>query len=215
MGHACTSPLTSSAYRITDRFQPDRNDEIQQMLGVSEDAWVREIVWVDPIAKITSTVSINMSLSEYVYVLVSSLPPPTSKGNLHKKTPLLTFSFLLRCCSVPENRQCIELISYTRDPSSPHPSTSTLFTQRAHISSPPSGLPPYAPSTGPGQPLSKSMSRILRKVGAKLESSSVERFGMNAGTGKRGFEGVLEGVQERLDAEGQVFEGEKYRAESA
>ncbi|KAJ9102375.1 hypothetical protein QFC21_002775 [Naganishia friedmannii] len=144
------------------------------MLGVSEDAWVREIVWVDPIAKITSTVSINMSLSEYV--------------------------------------QCIELISYTRDPSSPQPSSSTLFTQRAHISSPPSGLAPYAPSTGPGQPLSKSMSRILRKVGAKLESSSVERFGMNAGTGKRGFEGVLQGVQERLDAEGQVFEGEEYRA---
>ncbi|KAJ9121827.1 hypothetical protein QFC22_002450 [Naganishia vaughanmartiniae] len=140
------------------------------MLGVSEDAWVREIVWVDPIAKITSTVSINMSLSEYV--------------------------------------QCIELISYARDPTSPPGTSSTLFTQRAHISSPPSGLPPYAPSTGPGHPLSKSMSRILRKVGAKLESSSVERFGMNAGTGKTGFEGVLQGVQERLDAEGQVFERE-------
>jgi hypothetical protein len=37
-----------------------------QMLGASEDTWIREIVWVDPIAKITSMVSINMSLSEYV-----------------------------------------------------------------------------------------------------------------------------------------------------
>lgn len=37
-----------------------------QILGASEDTWIREIVWVDPIAKITSMVSINMSLSEYV-----------------------------------------------------------------------------------------------------------------------------------------------------
>lgn len=35
---------------------------------------------------------------------------------------------------------------------------------------------------------------------------------MNAGTGKKGFEGVLQGVQERLDAEGQVFEGDQDRA---
>ncbi|KAJ9107902.1 hypothetical protein QFC19_002645 [Naganishia cerealis] len=143
---------------------------IMRMLGVSENAWVREIVWVDPIAKITSTVSINMSLSEYV--------------------------------------QCIELISYTPELSSP--SNSTLFTQRAHISSPPAGLPPYAPSSGTGAPLSKSMSRILRKVGAKLESSSVERFGMNAGTGKLGFEGVLRDVEEQLRREGQVFVGEQH-----
>jgi hypothetical protein len=94
-------------------------------------------------------------------------------------------------------RQCIELISYTPDVASPN--TATLFTQRAHITSPPAGLPPYAPSSGPGQPLSKSMSRILRKVGAKLESSGVERFGMNAGTGKLGFEGVLKAVEEQLE----------------
>lgn len=96
-------------------------------------------------------------------------------------------------------RQCIELISYTPDDASHN--NSTLFTQRAHITSPPAGLPPYAPSSGPGQPLSKSMSRILRKVGAKLETSGVERFGMNAGTGKLGFEGVLKAVQEQLAEE--------------
>jgi hypothetical protein len=54
------------------------------------------------------------------------------------------------------------------------------------------------------------MSRILRKVGGKLESSSVERFALNAGTGKMGFEGVLKEVEERLKREGQVFPGEEH-----
>jgi hypothetical protein len=107
-----------------------------------------------------------------------------------------------------KDRQCIELISYT--PALGDSTTATLFTQRAHISSPPAGLPPYAASSGPGQPLSRSMSRILRKVGSKLESSSVERFAMNAGTGKQGFEGVLKEVEERLKREGQVFPGEEH-----
>jgi hypothetical protein len=135
MGHACTSPLTSSVYRITDHLQLDRNDDIQQMLGVSEDAWVREIVWVDPIAKITSTVSINMSLSEYVYVLVSSLPPPTSKGNLHKKLHCSRFPSF---CGAARSRKTDNASNSSRTHATPPPLTHQppRYSPNAHTSRP-------------------------------------------------------------------------------
>jgi hypothetical protein len=40
-----------------------------QLLGVTEDAFVREVIFVDPVAQVTSMVSVNLSLSQYVYVL--------------------------------------------------------------------------------------------------------------------------------------------------
>ncbi len=106
------------------------------------------------------------------------------------------------------NRQCVELISYSpfTDPANPS-DPSTLFTQRALISSPPSGhpqLPHYHASSGDGSPLTSLMRRSLNSVGAKLEQSGVERFGMNAETGKKGFEGVLREVEERLKGRGYL-----------
>lgn len=102
-------------------------------------------------------------------------------------------------------RQCIELISYT--PHEDTPFSATTFTQRAHISAPPQGHPPYRKSSGTGAPLSKSMSRILSSVGAKLEQSSVDRFGMNAATGKKGFDGVLKEVARRLEESKAAAQG--------
>lgn len=88
------------------------------------------------------------------------------------------------------------MISYT--PTSP---TQTLFSQRAHISSPPTGYPPggYAATTGDGQPLSSGMNKVLKKVGQKMESGSVDRFGENAEKGRIGFTGVLDEVARRLE----------------
>lgn len=109
----------------------------------------------------------------------------------HLLSPFLLFAFL------PDS-QCIELISYTPDEETPL--SATTFTQRAHISAPPQGHPPYLKSSGNGAPLSKSMSRILGSVGAKLEQSSVDRFSMNAATGKKGFDGVLKEVARELES---------------
>jgi hypothetical protein len=44
---------------------------------------------------------------------------------------------------------------------------------------------------------------LLRSVGGKLESSSVERFGMNAAGGRRGFEGVLGALAKQMEARGE------------
>jgi hypothetical protein len=93
------------------------------------------------------------------------------------------------------------MISYT--PSSP---TTTLFSQRAHISSPPTGFPPYEASQGDGIPLSKGVQKILKRVGGKLEDSSVDRFAENAEKGRVGFTGVLDEVarvmREKKEAQG-------------
>ena len=89
------------------------------------------------------------------------------------------------------------MISYT--PAETNPASQTLFSQRAHISSPPAGYPPYEPSTGDGQPLSKGMTKVLKRVGSKMESGSVDRFGENAEKGRIGFTGVLDEVARRLE----------------
>jgi hypothetical protein len=89
------------------------------------------------------------------------------------------------------------MISYT--PALTNPTTQTLFSQRAHISAPPAGYPPYEPSTGDGQPLSKGMIKVLKRVGPKMESGSVDRFGENAEKGRIGFTGVLDEVARRLE----------------
>lgn len=94
-------------------------------------------------------------------------------------------------------RQVVEMISYT--PSLTSPTTQTLFSQRAHISSPPSGCPGYAPTTGDGEPLSNGMIKVLKRVGNKLESGSVDRFGENAEKGRMGFTGVLDEVKKMLE----------------
>ena len=89
------------------------------------------------------------------------------------------------------------MISYT--PATSSPTTQTLFSQRAHISSPPTGYPPYAATTGDGQPLSNGMTKVLKRVGPKLESGSADRFGENAEKGRLGFTGVLDELAKRLE----------------
>jgi len=39
---------------------------LEQLLGVVEEAFIREVVFVDPINKVTSMASINLSLSQYM-----------------------------------------------------------------------------------------------------------------------------------------------------
>ena len=41
---------------------------IRQLLGVVEEAFIREVIYVDPVNQITSMASINLSLSQYMYV---------------------------------------------------------------------------------------------------------------------------------------------------
>ncbi len=51
---------------------------IMRVLGVTEDAFVREVIFVDPVQRITTMVSVNLSLSQYVSVarLGPQLAPP-------------------------------------------------------------------------------------------------------------------------------------------
>lgn len=130
---------------------------VMRLLGVTEDAFVREVIFVDPVQQVTSMVSINLSLSQYV--------------------------------------QCLELISYTATDDT----SQTLFTQRAHISSPPTTPPSLPYYSAPPASTSKSVTRLLRSVGGKLEMSSVERFGLNAAGGRKGFEGVLDNLKAMIE----------------
>jgi hypothetical protein len=76
--------------------------------------------------------------------------------------------------TITHDRSCLELITYTPHPSSSGPNAmSTLFQQRATMLS---GFP-------------------TRMVANRIEKASVERFGANAGVGKKGFEWVLTGGQ--------------------
>lgn len=43
------------------------------------------------------------------------------------------------------------------------------------------------------------MNKVLKKVGQKMESGSVDRFGENAEKGRIGFTGVLDEVARRLE----------------
>jgi hypothetical protein len=43
------------------------------------------------------------------------------------------------------------------------------------------------------------MTKVLKRVGDKMESGSVDRFGENAEKGKIGFTGVLDEVARRLE----------------
>jgi hypothetical protein len=46
---------------------------ICQLLGVVEEAFIREVIYVDPVNQITSMASINLSLSQYMYVQLAGL----------------------------------------------------------------------------------------------------------------------------------------------
>ncbi|KAK4688437.1 hypothetical protein P7C73_g1677, partial [Tremellales sp. Uapishka_1] len=81
--------------------------------------------------------------------------------------------------SLAQYVSCLELITYTPNPApgegeTGHAAPSTLFHQRATIYS---GFP-------------------TRLVARRIEKASVERFGANAGLGRRGFEWVLKGGEE-------------------
>lgn len=39
---------------------------VWQMLGVVEEAFVREVIYVDPVNQVTSMASMNLSLSQYM-----------------------------------------------------------------------------------------------------------------------------------------------------
>jgi hypothetical protein len=39
---------------------------ILQLLGVVEEAFIREVIYVDPVNQVTSMASINLSLSQYM-----------------------------------------------------------------------------------------------------------------------------------------------------
>jgi hypothetical protein len=67
-----------------------------------------------------------------------------------------------------EYLQVLESISYA--PSTTHPTSATLFAQKAEIS---------------------ARSSLWKSVDEKLEKMSLERFVSNAAKGKEGFEGVL------------------------
>lgn len=47
--------------------------------------------------------------------------------------------------------------------------------------------------------MSKGMTKVLKRVGSKMESGSVDRFGENAEKGRIGFTGVLDEVARRLE----------------
>lgn len=89
------------------------------------------------------------------------------------------------------------MISYT--PTTDSSLSQTLFSQRAHISSPPIDHPPYIAPKGDGEPLSKGMVKVLNRVGPKLEQNAITRFGENADKGKAGFTSVLDELARRIE----------------
>jgi len=59
-------------------------NEIRQLLGGSEDAFVREVTFVDPITQQTSIVSTNMSMSQYLTCLERIQYTPSPHSPLEK-----------------------------------------------------------------------------------------------------------------------------------
>lgn len=92
------------------------------MLGGSDDAYVREVSFCDPISRKMTMFSVNLSLSRASPVHASCVFPPDRSLTLHCRP----------CIATPaEYLQVLESISYA--PSTSHPASSTLFAQKAEI----------------------------------------------------------------------------------
>lgn len=135
------------------------------MLGGTDDAYVREVSFIDPSTRRMKMYSVNLSLSR--------------KSSVRRTRPPYPFSsFLISCAhlltprpprpSPAEYLTVLESITYT--PSHSSPLTQTTFAQAAEI---------------------VARGSMWKSFADKLEVFSLEQFIANAAKGKVGFENVL------------------------
>lgn len=152
------------------------------MLGGTDDAYVREVSFIDPSTRQMKMYSVNLSLSRESSPDRSSPSPRLcSLRTACKLTSLVPLSS--PCCSLPSYRSprffshpaeyltVLESISYTPHHSSPN--SQTLFSQSAEIS---------------------ARGFTWKSFADKLEQFSLDQFISNAANGKIGFENVLKGL---------------------
>ena len=147
---------------------------IKKLFQLPETAYVREVVFIEPEKVKATCMSMNLSLKQYVCV------GPGQVGRLNDT----------------DNRSCLELITYAPDPASMPAAPTASGTLDA--------LEPGMPGPGTAATASIFHQRALITSGfsqgyvaRKIEQASLDRFGKNAGVGKKGFEWVLAGGQER------------------
>lgn len=132
------------------------------MLGGQEQAYVREVSFVDPISRSLRMYSINLSLSRmhpFCFGLTVAL---------ELLAYLLYPCHLTLFCPSSEYLTVMESIAYNPSASAAH--RETLFTQKAEIT---------------------ARGALWKSVKDKLENLSLETFQRNAAKGKEGFEQVL------------------------
>jgi hypothetical protein len=150
------------------------------MLGGTDDAYVREVSFIDPSTRQMKMYSVNLSLSRESASIAPPFPPLCSLRTACKLNSLLSLALPFVPPFVPyphpptqpaEYLTVLESISYTPHHSSPN--SQTLFSQSAEIS---------------------ARGFTWKSFADKLEQFSLDQFISNAANGKIGFENVLKGL---------------------
>lgn len=133
-----------------------------QLFQLPPITYVREVVFIEPELPRATSMSVNLDLAEYVYVL-------------------LRFPFLQH--KLTFTSRCLEHITYTPFyPSAAPGSSSSEGGTGSHD----------APSTKFSQHALMVSGFKTKMIARRIEKASVDRFAANAGIGKQGFEWVLE-----------------------